>query len=127
MIAHHSALRVDTITHTHRADSPRPPYNLTAALKTLRICLGVQIMRSAGLYHVYEGIDYGIVWPLLKAAEWAPTPSIRQWISKLLSAWPLEGVMVSQRNSLKLTALGPPSRKTLFRSALEPPRQGFHN
>jgi len=46
--------------------------------------------------HVYEGIDYGIVWPLLKAAEWAPTPSMRLWISKLLSNWPLEGVMVSQ-------------------------------
>ena len=95
-IAHHSALWIDTFTHTHRADSPRPDYNLTAALKTLRICLGVQLMRAASLYQVHEGMDYGIVWPLLKAAAWAPTQSMRRWISELLSTWPLEGVMVSQ-------------------------------
>lgn len=53
-------------------------------------------MRAASLFHVYEGIDYGIVWPLFKAAEWAPTVSIQEWVSKLLTIWPLEGVMVSQ-------------------------------
>src|SRR5277367_2887102 len=101
IIAHHSALRIDAITHTHRADANRPDYNLTAALKTLRICLGVQLMRSAGLCKVYEGTDYGIVWPLLKAAEWVPAPSMRQWISALLNNWPLEGVMVSQSDEFK--------------------------
>ena len=47
--------------------------------------------------YIYEGMDYGIVWPLLKAAEWTPTDNIRQWILELLTAWPLEGVMVSQK------------------------------
>jgi hypothetical protein len=100
-VAHHSALRIDAITHTHRADAERPDYNLTAVLNILRICLGVQLMRSVGLWKVHEGVDYGIVWPILKAAEWAPTASIRQWILDLLSTWPLEGVMVSRCNVFK--------------------------
>lgn len=114
-IAHHSALRIDTITHTHRADADRPAYNLTAALNTLQICLGVQLMRSVGLYKVHEGVDYGIIWPILKAAEWAPTTSIRQWISDLLSTWPFEGVMVSRCNDFSNSSRIPSMQNSVWK------------
>lgn len=120
MAAHHSALQIDTFAHTHRADSPIPGYIGTASLKTFQICLGVQMMRTAGLFHIPEGIDYGIVWPLLKAAEWAPTQTIRQWILDLLNTWPLEGVMVFQRGiDSVLTVVGSSACKDMFGSSVE--------
>ena len=44
----------------------------------LKICLGVQLMRNADIFHVYEGVDFGILWPLEKAGKYAQTLEIRR-------------------------------------------------
>ena len=61
----------------------------------LETCLGVQLMRNAGIFHVYEGMDFGILWPLEKAGKYAQTPEIRRWILDILDSWPRESIMVS--------------------------------
>jgi hypothetical protein len=52
------------------------------------------LMRQAGLFQVYEGVDYGILWPLAVTGRYAPTNGIRGWILDLLNNWPREIIMV---------------------------------
>ena len=80
-------------TLTHRGDEPKPPSFVEAVQKTLRICLGVQRMRQLGLFHVADGGDYGILWPLAIAAI-RVRGDLRTWILDLLSNWPREGLIV---------------------------------
>ena len=61
----------------------------------LEICLGVQLMCKANIFHVYEGMDFGILWPLEKAGKYAQTPEIRRWVLDFLDSWPCESIMVS--------------------------------
>jgi len=61
----------------------------------LQICLGVQLMRNAGVFHVYEGVDFGILWPLSKAGKYTQSPEIRRWLLDFLDSWPRENVVVS--------------------------------
>lgn len=94
ILAHHSALLINTFTLTHRGDEPRPATFYQAVEKTLRICLGVERMRQVGLFQIYGGGDFGILWPLVIAGIWAPEGVIREWLRDLLNNWPREGMLV---------------------------------
>ena len=63
--------------------------------ETLETCLGVQLMRNADVFHVYEGTDFGILWPLEKAGKYAQTSEIRCWLLDFVHSWPRESIMVS--------------------------------
>jgi hypothetical protein len=80
---------------THRGDEPRPQSFYDAVQKTLQICLGVQRMRQLGIFHVPDGGDYGVLWPIAIAAIRVPRGDIRAWVLDLLSNWPREGMIVS--------------------------------
>lgn len=92
--AHHSALQVNVFTLTHRGDEPRSESFFSAVEKTLKIVLGVQRLQQIGLFEIYEGGDFGILWPLVIAGIWAPRGAIREWIQDLLYNWPREGMIV---------------------------------
>jgi hypothetical protein len=87
-------------TLTHRGDAQQPESFVNAVIKTLQICLGVQLMRQLGLFKVHEGGDYGIIWPLTIAGTRAPPGPIRLWIQNLLDTWPREGLIVRFISSL---------------------------
>ena len=80
---------------THRGDEPRPQSFYDAVQKTLQICLGVQRMRHLSIFHVPDGGDYGILWPIAIAAIRVPRGEIRSWVLDLLSTWPREGMLVN--------------------------------
>jgi hypothetical protein len=52
-------------------------------------------MRQIGLFQVYDGGDFGILWPLVIAGIWAPEGIIRDWMQDLLNNWPREGMLVT--------------------------------
>jgi hypothetical protein len=91
-------------TLTHRGDTQQPESFINAVIKTLQICLGVQLMRQLALFKVHEGGDYGIIWPLTIAGTRAPPGPIRLWIQNLLDTWPREGLIV--RSHFLKTHLG---------------------
>jgi hypothetical protein len=100
-VAHHAALQINIFSLTHRGDEPRPDFFFQAVTETLQICLGVQRMRQLGLFHVPEGGDFGILWPLIIAAKEVPQGELRPWITDLLNNWPREGMTVSSLIQLK--------------------------
>lgn len=96
-LAHCLTIEALSILNTHNTYTMKPLRQDINDLmrKTLEICLGVQLMRNADVFHVYEGVDFGILWPLQKAGKYAQTPEIRQWVLDFLNSWPRESVMVS--------------------------------
>ena len=100
IIAHHSALQINVFTLTHRGDEHRPQRFYESVTRTLQICLGVQNMKRLGLFHVPEGGDFGILWPLLIAAKELPPGELRRWVIDLLSTWPREGMTVSSPSDI---------------------------
>jgi hypothetical protein len=93
-VAHHSALKINVFTLTHRGDEFRTDEFFSWVTRTLQICLGVQQLRELGIFEVHHGGDYGILWPLVVAGTWAPIGPIRTWILSLLYSWPREGLIV---------------------------------
>ena len=102
-VAHHSALQINVFGMTHRGDEPRPQSFYDAVQKTLQICLGVQRMRQLGMFHVPDGGDYGILWPIAIAAIRVPRGELRSWVLELLSTWPREGMLVPPLGIKRLT------------------------
>jgi len=60
----------------------------------LDICLGVQLMRNAGIFQVYEGVESGILWPLSKVGKYVETLEMRRWVLDFMDSWPRESIIV---------------------------------
>jgi hypothetical protein len=113
-VAHHSALEVVIAAHTE-SPGPTREHLYTAAWRTFQICRGVQLMRDAGVIQVPDGLDFGIIWPLLQAANLAKTSGIREWILDLFNNWPVELILVrASFESLLVDVSGSGVRTTQF-------------
>jgi hypothetical protein len=111
-VAHHSALEIVIAAHTE-SPGPTKDHLYAAARRTFQICRGAQLMRDAGEIKVPDGLDFGIIWPLLQAANLADTSGIRDWILDLFDNWPVELILVTASfESLLINVSGSDVRAT---------------
>ena len=96
-LAHCSTIEVLSILNIHTTKNQefmRQDINHLMR-ETLETCLGVQLICRADVFHVYEGMDFGILWPLEKVGKYAQTSEIRRWLLDFVHSWPRESIMVS--------------------------------